>query len=79
MQVELATKKPLNVSFQNWAADKTKLVTSALDIPVSSSAKEITQAAKKLGYDSVILDYSPVQYFQKEVVVFDASQIRVVK
>jgi len=71
----LEIKNPLVLKFNKWSDNKKQLVTDEIDVDKSISSKLLTKKLKELGYDSVILDYSPVKYFHKEILVFDNKQI----
>jgi hypothetical protein len=85
-EVELSIKKPLMLDVPtdfmgqvNLLEAKKEIVAKALGIPGDSNAAAITSAAKAAGFDSVILDYSPMGYHQREIVVFSEKQVKIVK
>lgn len=77
VEAKLKIKNPLIISFPTWESDKKKLITKKLNISDQSNSKEIGAALQLAGYDAVILDYSPVGYNHKEIMVPDAEQIEV--
>lgn len=77
VEAKLKIKNPLIISFPTWESDKKKLITKKLNISDQSNSKEIGAALQLAGYDAVILDYSPVGYNHKEIMVPDADQIEV--
>jgi DNA topoisomerase-1 len=75
MKRNLHIENPLPLKYPKWETDKRKLVRDALGLEKGATAQDVTDAAKKKGYDSVMLDYSPVGYHHKEIVVFDAAKL----
>lgn len=78
-RVELKIDNPLRLELKDWTDDKKALATKALGIRDDSSAVEIAVAAKRQGYDSIVLDYSPVGYKQREVVVFAEDAVAILE
>jgi hypothetical protein len=76
-EVDLDLGKPLKISMPDWRTNKTRIVREALGLPLGATAAQVTEAAKAKGFDSVILDYSPAGYKQREIVVFDSDQARI--
>ncbi len=78
-EVELGIQNPLSVKIDKWESNKTEAVTKALGIHADSSADDITKAVKAKGFDSVVLDYSPLGYKKQEIAVFDDAIIDIMK
>jgi hypothetical protein len=76
MPVYLKAEIPLRLKAESFSVNKKGLVTAALGIDSGSSAAEITAAAIKAGFDSVVLDYSPIGYNHSEIAVFTPTQIK---
>lgn len=70
-------KKPLHVEYPSWGANKSKLVSDKLGLDTVLSGAALTEELKRRGHDGVVLDYSPIGYDHKEVVVFGADRIKV--
>lgn len=66
---EVSLKKPLELTMDSWKGNKKKIVREALGLSADASAKDVTSALKAQGYDAVTLDYSPIGYNHKEVMV----------
>lgn len=77
MEADIGTENPLKVALPDFRTDKRFVVREALGLPKDATAEEVTKAAKKAGFDSVELDYSPTGYNAKEIVVFDDKKINV--
>ena len=77
IKAQVTLKKPLEVMYPTWGANKSKLVSAALGLDETLTGQPLTGELQKQGYDGVILDYSPVQYHHKEIMVMKASQIKV--
>ena len=77
IKAQVRLKKPLRISYPKWEADKSKLASEALGLPETLSGKALSDAAKKRGYDGIILDYSPVGYHHQEVAVFDPGKAKI--
>ncbi len=78
MQVKLSLRKSLTLELPEWRANKQHIVRKALGLEPDTSAEDVTKALRKAGYDSVVLDYSPVQYHHKEIMVLDADDVKFV-
>lgn len=76
MPLKAKVENPLTLSLDTWGSDKTKLVREALGLPDNIGAQGISDALRARGYDSVILDYSPVGYRHQEVMVLEPTQYR---
>jgi hypothetical protein len=76
LKAHIALRKPLVLEFPTWESNKRKLVNQALGT-TGLRGSAITDELERQGYDGVILDYAPVGYRHKEVVVFDVSQIEI--
>ena len=77
IKAQVRLKKPLRISLPKWEANKSKLASEALGLPETLSGKALSDAAKKRGYDGIILDYSPVGYHHQEVAVFDSGKAKI--
>jgi len=75
--VDLEANKPYELSMPNFSTDKRELIRSALNLEKTASAKDVTNKLKELGHDSVVLDYSPTGYNNKEVLVFGGKQANI--
>jgi len=75
--VDLEANKPYELSMPNFSTDKRELIRSALNLEKTASAKDVTNKLKELGHDSVVLDYSPTGYNNKEVLVFGGQQANI--
>ena len=64
----------MHVQATKWEENKTAIITTALGLPKTATAAEITREAQKQGHDGVVLDYSPLGYHHQEVVAFDPKQ-----
>lgn len=85
-EVNLTPQNSLVVPRESFKAQKEAYVRNALQLPpreaVPISAAEahgITDAAKARGHDSIIMDYSPTGYNQREIVIFDPSRIEILR
>ena len=74
-QAELGISNPLQVEMTKWGQDKKQIVKSALGLSHDATAAEITKAAQARGYDSVVMDYSPLGYHHHEIAVFEPQHI----
>ena len=74
---ELKSENPYILHFPSWETNKKELIRNSLKMEKNSSPKEITNKLKELGHDSVHLDYSPVGYNHKEILVFHDNQTKI--
>lgn len=74
LDVQVRVTKPLTLEMESWGGSKRGLVTEALGLPATATPVEITAAARAAGYDGVVLDYGPLGYAHREILVFDAAQ-----
>lgn len=79
MKVDLGLSNPLVIKYPNWGASKQEMVRDKLKLPADASPEIVTKQLKKSGYDSVVLDYSPVGYLHQEIMTPDPEQISFVK
>lgn len=79
LEVELDISNPFVAVDPHFGRDKRKIIRNALGLDITASPQEVTLAAICLGYDSIILDYSPTGYHHQEIVVFDPSRIRILE
>lgn len=75
--VNLEANKPYELAMPDFFTDKRELIRSALNLEKTASAKDVTNKLKKLGHDSVILDYSPAGYKHQEILVFGGKQANI--
>jgi hypothetical protein len=75
--VDLEANKPYELAMPNFSTDKRDLIRSALNLEKTASAKDVTNKLKELGHDSVVLDYSPTGYKNKEILVFGGKQANI--
>lgn len=67
---EVSLNKPLELTMDSWdGSKKKKIVREALGLSADASAKDVTSALKAQGYDAVTLDYSPIGYNHKEIMM----------
>ena len=76
-KTELKSENPYVLHYPSWNTDKKELIRNSLGMEHKSSPKEITNKLKELGHDSVHLDYSPVGYNHKEILVFHGNQTKI--
>lgn len=77
--VKLKLGSSLHLEMTTWGGDKKKLIRDALGLSLNVTAEQVSKAARDRGFDSVILDYSPLGYKHQEIVVFDESMVSIVK
>jgi hypothetical protein len=75
--VDLEANKPYELAMPDFSTDKRDLIRSALNLEKTASAKDVTNKLKELGHDSVVLDYSPTGYKNKEILVFGGKQANI--
>tara|TARA_R110000868_G_scaffold85479_2_gene240436 strand:- start:2765 stop:3445 length:681 start_codon:yes stop_codon:yes gene_type:complete len=75
--VDLEANKPYELAMPNFSTDKRDLIRSALNLEKTATAKDVTNKLKELGHDSVVLDYSPTGYKNKEILVFGGKQANI--
>jgi hypothetical protein len=75
--VDLEANKPYELAMPDFSTDKRELIRSALNLEKTASAKDVTNKLKELGHDSVVLDYSPTGYKNKEILVFGGKQANI--
>jgi len=77
VEAKLKINRPLLISYPAWGADKKKIIREKLNIPLESDAMTTSDLLQLEGYDGVVLDYSPVGYSHKEIMVFHSDQVEV--
>jgi hypothetical protein len=75
--VDLEANKPYELAMPDFSTDKRELIRSALNLEKTATAKDVTNKLKELGHDSVVLDYSPTGYKNKEILVFGGKQANI--
>ena len=75
--VELEVNKPYELVMPNFSTDKRELIRTALNLEKNATAKDVTNKLQELGHDSVVLDYSPTGYKNKEILVFGGKQANI--
>lgn len=78
-EASLNLRNPVEISADRWGADKRELITKAIGLPKNASSEEIAAAAKALGYDGAVLDYSKLGYNQKEIAVYSDDLIDILR
>lgn len=78
LRARVHLRNPLRVAFPEWTSRKHVLVSEALGLAAPVRGRALSPALEAAGHDSVVLDYSPVGYRHQEIMVLDATQIRVV-
>ena len=76
LERRLLIERPLVLRCLTWEVQKGRLVRDALGLAEGATAEEVTAAVLANGYDSVILDYTPLGYRHQEMVVFNVDRIR---
>jgi len=79
LKFDINYKNPLKLSFPSWEANKKDIILNELNLPKTSSSLDISKELKKRGYDSVELDYSPVGYNQKEIMMLNPETAKRIK
>lgn len=77
VKAKVRLARPLRVSMTTWGSNKSELVSDALGLSSVKKGRALTAAARRQGYDSVILDYSSLGYSHQEVVVFSTKATRI--
>ena len=77
LEARVKLRRPLLLELPTWSTDKRSLINDALGTS-GLRGHRLTAELEHRGHDGVILDYSPVGYRHKEVVVFRPSQIHIV-
>jgi len=76
---DVTLKNPLRLAADKWGMDKEALVRGALDLTPTATARDVTAALHRAGYDSVMLDYSRLGYHHQEIMVPNPEAARRVK
>lgn len=79
LKAKVRLSRPLRLSYPKWGADKSRLMSEALELPSVKRGRALTSAAKREGHDGVVLDYSPVGYSHQEVVAFSPRATRILE
>ena len=79
MKFDVNYENPLKLDFNNWSDNKKEIILNQLNLPKNSSSKDITNKLKELGHDSVELNYLPVGYNQKEIMLINAENAKKIK
>lgn len=77
MAVGLDVQNPLKLEMKTWAGDKRKLVRDALGLEETAPVHEVNKALRARGHDAVSLDYSPLGYKHRELMVMDPARITI--
>jgi len=78
-ETDISLQNPFELEFPNWKTGKQSLIAEKLGLPHNATSDDIANAAKAMGHDGVVLDYSPAGYNQKEVAVFDDKLVQIIK
>lgn len=76
---KVTLQSPLTVKCTSWFVSKWKTVCAAVGLQCELRGQALTDELKKLGFDGVILDYSPLGYCHQEVMVIDADNITILQ
>jgi hypothetical protein len=70
------TKNPLYLKMEKWSQNKSETVSKALGFDGIKDSAEIRDKIIQSGYDGVVLDYSPLGYEQKEIMMLNPEQVK---